>query len=117
MALSQETLSPSTILIVWWSSLALLAVVILVVATLLTVIRNTAAGIRGGAAAIWTQGKLVANNTIQIPLLMQITLRAVGRIRAAAGQIAGATGAIQRHAETCPGCPHCVLGGGLGGGA
>ena len=103
-----ETLSTSTILTVWWTSLAVLAVVTVVVAVLLAVIRNTAAAIDGGAAAIWTQGKLVANNTIQIPLMMQITLRVVGRIRTVSGEIAGATGAIQRHAESCPGCPQCV---------
>lgn len=107
-----DTLSTSTVLTVWWGSLAVLAVVTVVVAILLTVIRNTARRIDAGAAAIWTQGKLVANNTIQIPLLTQITLRAARRIRSVATEIAGATGAIERHAKTCPGCPHCVLGGG-----
>ena len=94
-----DTPTQETILTIWWSSLALLLVVTVVVALLLTIIRNTAAGIRGGAAAIWTQGKLVANNTIQIPLLMSITGRAVGRILGVAGQIAGATQAIRQHAE------------------
>jgi len=104
-----ETASESTILLIWWSSLAILLVVTVVVAVLLTLIRNTAVGILGGASSIWTQGKLVANNTIQIPLQLQVTLRAVKRIRQTAGQIAGATAAIQRHAENCPGCPHCAL--------
>jgi len=106
-----ETLSASTVQTVWWGSIAIFAVVIVVVAVLLVLIRSTARQILDGAAAIWTQGKLVANNTIQIPLLLAGTLRGVRKIRGVAGQIAGATGAIQGHAESCPGCPHCILGG------
>lgn len=109
-----ETLTQSTILTVWWGSVAVFAVVIVAVAVLLELIRRTAAAIEGGASAIWTHGQLVANNTIQIPLLLSITGRAVKKIGVVAGQIAGATSAIQGHAESCPGCPHCALGGGGG---
>ncbi len=107
-----EGLSASTIQTVWWGSIGVFAVVVLAVGVLLALIRATARQILGGAAAIWTQGKLVANNTIQIPLLLTGTLREVRKINRVAGQIAGATASIQRHAESCPGCPHCLLGGG-----
>jgi len=100
----------SAVLTVWWTSAAVLLVVILVVALMLVLIRNAALSILGGAGAIWTQGKLVANNTIQIPLLLPLTLDSIRQIRVAAGGIAGATSAIRNHAQECPGCPHCVLG-------
>ncbi len=100
-----------TILLVWGVSLALLLVVAVVVAVLLELVRRTAGDIHGGAAAIWTQGKLVANNTIQIPMLLGRVLRQVERIGAEVAVIGGATTAIRTHAESCPGCPHCALGG------
>ena len=84
--------------------------VAIVVAVLLEAIRRTAVQIRGGAGAIWTQGKLVANNTIQIPMLLGRTTRVVGKIGRLVGIIDGATAAIETHASGCPGCPQCVLG-------
>lgn len=109
-------MSPDLILVtsgaviwVWGVSLALLLVVALVVALLLYLIRSTARQILAGASAIWTQGQLVANNTIQIPLLLGRTVRTVGRIRGEVEIIGGATEAIRSHARECPGCPDCVF--------
>ena len=59
--------SESAVAQVWIWSLVIYFVVVRVVAVLLTVILNTVKQIRGGAAAIWTSGQKVANNTIQIP--------------------------------------------------
>ena len=76
---------------------------------LLMMIRTTAAGILAGASAIWTQGQLVANDTIQIPTFLKTTNRVAGNILAEAGPIVGAAAAIEQHANGCPGCPTCVL--------
>jgi hypothetical protein len=85
--------------LIWWVSIALLLVVTIVVAVLLTLVLRTARDILGVAGEIWTTGKLVANNTIHIPLLVE-TNRLAGRILDTA---------IEQHAEGCPGCPACVL--------
>lgn len=94
---------------IWIISLVVYFVVVLVVATLLTLILKTARHIHGGVSAIWTVGQKVANNTIQIPLLVQ-TNQLGRQILESAKGIAGATAAIKAHAETCPGCPTCVVG-------
>lgn len=97
------------ILTVWGVSLAIGAVVIVVVAVLLALIRRTAQEIETGVAAIWTEGKLTANNTIQIPLFLHTTQRVSREIYANAADIAVAAESIEQHAEGCPGCPACVL--------
>jgi hypothetical protein len=84
-------------------------VVIGVVAILLGLIQNTAAKIDVAAGEIWTQGKLTANNTIQIPLFLSTTNRVVEKIYDSAVNIVGGAKAIQQHAEGCPGCPNCIL--------
>ncbi len=101
-----------TIVMIWGTSLLLVLVVALVVAWLLLQIRGTAGQILEGASAIWTQGKLVANNTIQIPLLLGRVVRQVSGITEEVRGIGGATQQIESHAEACPGCPACVLGAG-----
>ncbi|MEK0750833.1 hypothetical protein OSH65_25800, partial [Mycobacterium ulcerans] len=63
----------NTVLIIWGVSLVIGLVVIGVVAFLLHQIRNTARQIETVAGDIWTEGKLVANNTIQIPLFLSVT--------------------------------------------
>ena len=95
--------------IIWGISLIIGLVVIGVVAFLLHLIRSTAQKIDIAAAEIWTQGKLTANNTIQIPLFLITTNSVVGQIYQSAGNIAAGAAAIQQHAEGCPGCPACVL--------
>lgn len=95
--------------IVWGGSLIIGLVVISVVAFLLNLTKNTAAKIDAAATQIWTQGKLVANNTIQIPLFLSTTNRVVSKIYDSAVNIIKGAAAIQQHAEGCPGCPNCVL--------
>jgi|TARA_B110000259_G_scaffold31166_1_gene34068 hypothetical protein len=97
------------ITIVWGVSLIIGLVVIGVVAILLDLIKNTAAKIDVAAGEIWTQGKLTANNTIQIPLFLSTTNRVVAKIYDSAVNIVGGAKAIQQHAEGCPGCPNCIL--------
>lgn len=94
---------------VWIVSLLVYVVVVAVVATMLTLILFTARRIHGGAAAIWTVGQKVANNTIHIALLLR-TNHLASRILAAAGGTAGAVAGIERHAADCPHCPSCVIG-------
>jgi heme/copper-type cytochrome/quinol oxidase subunit 2 len=94
---------------VWTLSLVIYLVVVVVVAVLLTLILLTARRIREGAAAIWTVGQKVANNTIQIALLVQ-TNHIVDGILDRAVKVAGAVGAIEAHSGGCPRCPDCVTG-------
>lgn len=93
---------------VWWISIVILLVVTGVVAILLTMVLRTALSILGVAGNIWTTGKLVANNTIHIPLLRE-TNRIAGQILHTAVQIVAGAKAIEEHAAGCPGCPHCAL--------
>ena len=97
-----------TVYLIWWVSIVLLLVVTIVVAVLLTLVLRTARSILGVAGEIWTTGKLVANNTIHIPLLIE-TNRLAGGILDTAKKIVAGAGAIEQHAEGCPGCPACVL--------
>jgi len=97
------------ITIIWGVSLIIGLVVIGVVAFLLSLIKNTAKEIDVAASQIWTQGKLTANNTIQIPLFLSTTNKVVGDIYKSAVNIIGGAAAIQQHAEGCPGCPGCIL--------
>ncbi len=99
-----------SITVIWSISLALLLVVAVVVALLLEAVRRTAHQIQAGVSAIWTQGQLVANNTIQIPMLLSRTTRTVAEIGRQVEVIDGATAVIETHAAGCPGCPRCVLG-------
>ena len=96
-------------IILWIVSLVIGLVVIGVVAFLLHLIKTTAKSIDGAAARIWTQGKLTANNTIQIPIFLSTTNRVVGKIYEAAVNIIKGSDAIKQHAEGCPGCPKCIL--------
>lgn len=98
-----------TYLVLWIISLVIGLVVIGVVAFLLHRIKSTAEDIDVAAGQIWTQGKLTANNTIQIPIFLQVTNKVVGKIYDTAVNIVGGSDAIKEHAEGCPGCPHCVL--------
>ncbi|MCE7988160.1 MAG: hypothetical protein DYG89_43935 [Caldilinea sp. CFX5] len=110
----ESQLSPGTIQLLWWLSILIALVVTGVVAFLLILVRRTAAQILAGASQIWTHGKLVANDTIQIPIFLKTTNRVAGQILKVAQQIVGATAAIEQHAGGCPGCPQCVLGSGQG---
>ncbi len=103
-------LSAEAVQQMWIVTLVIYGVVVLVVATLLTLIVVAARKIHGGVSAIWTVGQKIANNTIQIALL-DTTNHVAGQILSSAKGVLTATGAIKAHAESCPGCPACVLGG------
>ena len=94
---------------VWGWSLVIGVVVIVVVALLLRLIINTALKIENATREIWTQGKLVANNTIQIPLFLSTTNRVAGEILGNAQEIYKQAKVVESHIEGCPGCPACLL--------
>jgi hypothetical protein len=94
--------SSGAVYTVWWVSIAIFLVVLMVVAILLTLILNTVRRIEQGASQIWTVGQNVANNTVQIPLLVT-TNQIIDAIHDEAGKILGAATRIQAHAESCPG--------------
>lgn len=104
-----ENVSEETIKKVWVICLALGALVTIVVAILLIMIRNTASKILAGVHKIWTEGKLTANNTIQIPIYLTVTNEVISKIYDTAVKIVGGAAAIEQHANNCPGCPACVL--------
>ena len=106
MALPESADQAATL--IWWLSLALGLVVALVVTLLLWLIHHTAVTINGVVSDIWDTGQRVANNTIQIPILYRINT-AAGKILATAVQIIDGAAAIEKHANGCPGCPHCML--------
>ena len=95
--------------IIWGISLIIGLVVIAVIAILLYQITTTASKINTVASQIWTQGKLVANNTIQIPIFLSTTNRVASKILTAAVKVINGTKLIKNHTETCPGCPACIL--------
>lgn len=103
-------MSDTTAYVVWSLSIVLALVVTGVVAFLLTEVLRTARRIEGVAGQIWTTGKLVANNTVHIPQLIE-TNRHAGAILGTAVQIVAGAKAIEEHAAGCPGCPDCVLSG------
>ena len=98
-----------TIQRVWMLTLVIYAVVLVVVATLLALILKAARDIRAGVSMIWTVGQQVANNTIHVALLDTTNHIAGGILQCARGVVAG-TAALKAHADSCPGCPVCVLG-------
>ncbi len=104
-----EHVSAETLTRAWIIALVLGLVVTIVVAILLILIRNTVRKILAGVHLIWTEGKLVANNTIQIPIYLTVTNQVVSKIYDTAVKIIGKAAAIEQHASTCPGCPACVL--------
>ena len=105
-----DQVSAETIQRMWTVTLVIYFVVVLVVAALLTLILRAAQDIRAGVSAIWTVGQQVANNTIHIALL-DTTLHVAGSILGCAKGVVAGTAALKTHAEGCPGCPTCVLGG------
>ena len=73
------------------------------VAALLEILARTAEQIERGVAEIWRVGKLIANNTVHIPLLVR-TNQIVADIARAADGIARAAARIQHTVggETSP---------------
>lgn len=101
--------SNEAITTVWGVSLVIGVVVIIVVALLLRLILNTALKIDTAANEIWTQGKLVANNTIHIPIFLSTTNHVAGEILGNAQEIYKQAKVVESHIEGCPGCPACML--------
>lgn len=97
------------ITIIWGSSLLIALVVIGVVWYLLHLIKSTAGKINETVEHIWTEGKLLANNTIQIPGFLSVTNRSVKNINRSAGHILKFSEIIEDHTVNCPGCPECML--------
>ncbi len=95
----------------WVVSLVIGVVVVAVAAVLLTLVLRTARQIDAGARQVWTAGKLVARNTIHIADLAQ-TNQVAADILETAGGILMAAQRIHTHAQSCPGCPACLLGAG-----
>lgn len=93
--LGHRPVSITTIVRYWRMSLGLGVVVIGAVALLLSTLARTAAKIEAGTAEIWRVGKLIANNTVHIPLLVR-TNQVAGEILATADGIAEATARIRR---------------------
>ena len=93
----EKRVSDGTIAKYWGISLAVGAVVIGVVALLLKILTGTAEKINSGAAEIWRVGKLIANNTVHVPLLVR-TNQVAGEILKSSEGIASATTRI--HAST-----------------
>ena len=93
--LVNQQASISIIVRYWRISLGLGLVVIGAVALLLSTLAATAAKIEAGAAEIWRVGKLIANNTVHVPLLVR-TNQTLGQILPAADGIARATERVQR---------------------
>lgn len=91
----EERVSDNTIAAYWGITLAVGAVVVGVVVFLLNLLTHTAQQIDAGASEVWRVGKLIANNTVHIPLLVR-TNQVAGEILTASEGIAGATVRIQR---------------------
>ena len=91
----ERSVSGQVIARYWRISLGIGVVVIGAVALLLSTLARTASLIEAGAAEIWRVGKLIANNTVHIPLLVR-TNQVVADILPAADGIARATDRIRR---------------------
>lgn len=85
----------------WRISLLGGVVVLAAVAQLLRVLTSTAEQIQAGTGQIWTTGKLIARNTVHIPLLIR-TNQVAGEILQAADGIAAATGRIGKAMGVTP---------------
>jgi len=94
----------------WGTAIGVALVVTVVVAVLLYLIIRTAKDIETTVEQIWVNGQRVANNTIHIPALYR-TAETAEAIVGGVGLILTDAEAIAIHAETCNGCPACIVGG------
>lgn len=97
-----ERASDSTFAQYWSITLAVGAVVVGVVGFLLNILARTAAQIDDGTAEVWRVGKLIANNTVHVPLLVR-TNQLAGEILKSSEGIAGATTRIGKAVNATPG--------------
>jgi hypothetical protein len=82
----------------WWLILGLGLAVVLVVAVLLIVIAVAAKRIERAAWDVWTAGKAIAANTVNIAHLQQTNATA-GKILGVANDIAAGAGSIDARLE------------------
>lgn len=85
----------------WWLTLGIAAVVILVVAALLVWIARAAERIDAHAKDVWTAGKSIAANTVQIWHLHK-TNEVAGEILVGAQTIAGVASSIDDRLARLP---------------
>ena len=85
----------------WWLTLAIAAVVIVVVAALLVWIARAAERIDAHALEVWTAGKSIAANTVQIWHL-NTTNEVAGQILGTAQAIAGVAASIDDRLARLP---------------
>ncbi len=85
----------------WWLTLGIAAVVIVVVAALLIWIARAAERIDAHALEVWTAGKSIAANTVQIWHLHK-TNETAGEILTTAQAITGVAGSIDDHLARLP---------------
>lgn len=95
----------------WWIPVAVAFVVCIVAVGLLQNILVVARNIDANVHTIWTVGKQIANNTVELWLLGK-TVGLVKDIRIAAPQINEVAQSIANHASQCHHCPACVSPGG-----
>lgn len=85
---------PEATVVRYWSTALVAGLAVTgVVALLLTILARTAEAIQDGAAEIWRVGKLIANNTVHVPLLARTNQQAAAILETADG-IAAATARI-----------------------
>lgn len=85
----------------WWLTLGIAGVVVVVVAALLVWIARAAERIDAHALEVWTAGKSIAANTVQIWHL-QKTNETAGEILATAQAIAGVASSIDDRLSRLP---------------
>lgn len=91
----------------WWISIAVAFVVVIVATGLLVNIVVALRNIDTNVETIWTVGKRIANNTVQLWLLDRVTAM-VKEIREHAYRVNDVASAIARHAQECQHCPTCA---------
>lgn len=107
MSRALVAVSDTEIFTLWWISVAVMFVVCIVAAGLLQNILVIGRAIGDNVHEIWTSGKRVANNTVQLWLLGRVN-GLVGQIRQSAYRINDEAGSIANHATSCTHCPSCV---------
>ncbi len=108
MATPASQVSAGAVYTIWGVSLLFGIGVIIVVAYLLRQVERSARHIHQTVAEIWIVGQQIAGATVHIPELA-VTNRIVRDIHITVERILQVAEAIREHAESCPGCPQCVL--------
>lgn len=91
----------------WWITVGVLFVVCIVATGLLQNILVVVRNIDVNVNEIWTVGKRIANNTVELWMLGRVN-SIVADIRAVAFRINDTASAIATHAAQCRHCPSCA---------